>query len=187
MTTFAAYSQVHFLHNVNRGSYFYGYLAAAIYQDLRLSIRDGLLRLRCNLYLAVRGKIAFPNFKYLIFRYMPSTMKDYSTVNNSNCSVTPRGAKSAVIYQHIVENRIILPKEPTGLIGEKVVFTDKYKKEYPYFMELVNNRMSTPYITIIDAWTEMRSKGIIVMVKIDVPGTQWKSNGIALSNFKKYE
>ena len=86
-----------------------------------------------------------------------------------------------VIYQ------IIIPETPSGLIGEKVVFTEKYAKQYPEHIILAHSRVNTPYFTIIDAWLEMRSRGVIVMIKVDISGTQWKSDGIALSHFKKYE
>ena len=85
---FATYKPSTNLHNVIRGSYFYGYIQAFICKDIRLSIHDWLLRLRCNLYLAVRGAIAFLICNILIFHYMPSTMKDYSDTNNSNINVT---------------------------------------------------------------------------------------------------
>ena len=86
-----------------------------------------------------------------------------------------------------VIHQIILPETPRGLIGEKVVFSDKFEKNYPDNVKLAQERVSTPYFTIIDARLEMRTKGIIVMINVDIPGTQWKSHGISLNFFKKYE
>jgi hypothetical protein len=86
---FAAYmpsTDIIFLYG---SSYFYGYSDAVLSQDIRLPIHNGLLLTRCNLYLAVCGKVAFPLLNILIFHYMPSTVKDYSAAKNSNCHVTP--------------------------------------------------------------------------------------------------
>jgi len=81
----------------------------------------------------------------------------------------------------------IIPERPSGLIGEKVVFSDKYVQKFPDNVKLAYSRVNTPYFTIIGAKLEMREKGITVMINPDIPGTQWKSYGINLIWFKKYE
>jgi hypothetical protein len=40
--------------------------------------------------------------------------------------------KLPVIHQHIVEQRIVMPEKPTGLIGEKVTYTEAYMKKVGY-------------------------------------------------------
>ena len=101
--TFAAFPTRTNLHNANRGSYFCGYLNAIICKDMRLSTHDGLLRLRCNLFLSERGAIAFFIFYTLIFHYMTRTMKDASSVKNSSTQARQRGAKSVSIEAFNIE------------------------------------------------------------------------------------
>jgi hypothetical protein len=113
---------------------------------------------------------------------MTKEVKNRSVAKHSTNTLTPAGATSVqVIHQ------IIIPETPTGLIGEKVIWTEKYERKYPEDAQIGRDRVNTPYFTIIDAWLEMRTKGIIVMVKVDIPGTQWKCYGLMLSHFKKYE
>jgi hypothetical protein len=69
-------------------SYFYGYSDAALSQDIRLPIHNGLLLTRCNLSLARCGKVAFPLFKYFNFSFMPKTMKDCSIAKHSTNTAT---------------------------------------------------------------------------------------------------
>ena len=69
-------------------------IAVAIFMsDLLLSAKirgyrfyNGLLHSCCNLYLAVRGAIAFLIFSILIFCYMPSTTKKRNAVKDSICN-----------------------------------------------------------------------------------------------------
>ena len=159
-------------------------MLAVICKDKRLSIHNGLLRIRCNLYLAVCGAIASFIYFTLIFCYMPSTTNNYSSENNSNATVTSAHEtceKFQVIHQ------IILPERPRGLIGEKVVISDKYAAKFPEYSKIEKLRASAPYFTIIEAWIEMREKGITVMIRLDVSGTLSCSEKIALNFFKKYE
>ncbi|KAA6326849.1 hypothetical protein EZS27_024092, partial [termite gut metagenome] len=53
------------------------------------SIHSGLLRLRCNLFFAECGAIAFLLFNTLIFHYMQRTMKSKSVGNNSTYTNPP--------------------------------------------------------------------------------------------------
>ena len=86
---FAGSSPKTFLLDISGSGYFYGYtFGAPCIREKGLSIRNGLLHLCCNLSLARCGGVAFFNFNSLIFHYMPKTMKNYSTVNNSICTVT---------------------------------------------------------------------------------------------------
>jgi hypothetical protein len=86
---FAAFTQRTFLHNVKGSSYFYGYTDAALSKDIRLSNHNGLLRLRCNLFFAECGAIAFLIINTLIFHYMQRTVKDYRNVTPDCESVNP--------------------------------------------------------------------------------------------------
>lgn len=70
--------------------------------DIGLSNHNGLPRLRCNLFLAERGAIAF--FIYtLIFHYMPRTMKNASTANNSSHASTLNSAKTVSYEKFEIE------------------------------------------------------------------------------------
>ncbi|HCC51482.1 MAG TPA: hypothetical protein DEQ30_05000 [Porphyromonadaceae bacterium] len=37
-----------------------------------------------------------------------------------------------IIHQHIVEQRIVMPEKPTGLVGEKVKYTEAFLKKRDY-------------------------------------------------------
>ena len=70
---------------------------------------------------------------------MAKTMKDANPANNSSRKRTSTGTKSVstkegfdpyVFHQHIIEHRIVMPETPTGLIGEKVVYSERFLKKY---------------------------------------------------------
>ena len=119
---------------------------------------------------------------------MTTATENCLAANNSTCKQRRRTKRAPISESNPVQviHQIIIPETPTGLIGEKVVFTDKFLKDYPKYAEMALSRVSTPYFTIVDAWLEMRSKGIIVMVKVNID-FQWKYHGITLSYFRKYE
>jgi len=58
-TIFAAFTTRTYILPFNRSGYYYGCSDAALSKDIRLSIHDGLLLLRCSLFLSERGKVAF--------------------------------------------------------------------------------------------------------------------------------
>ena len=120
---------------------------------------------------------------------MSSTTEDCLTAKDSTCKQRRRTKRATSEEPQPVQviHQIIIPETPVGLIGEKVVFTDKFLKDCPDAAQLALSRVNTPYFTIIGAWLEMRKNGVIVMVKVDISGFQWRSDGVTLSYFKKYE
>jgi hypothetical protein len=184
MTTFAANKPSSILFNKNWSSYFYGYLNAAISHDIRLSIHCELLHSCCNLNLAVCGKIAFPHFTYLIFHHeMPSSMKNQSVAKHSTNTLTPTGATSVqVIHQ------IIIPEKPTGLIGEKVVYNEKFLKGVKNPDEYLSLIPECGYFIITKA--VLREDGNVMVALY--PWTSGRthfvdSTHICVGNMKKYK
>ena len=193
MFIFAAFNAKEQKHILLVVAYFFAtYLSAVICKDIK-AINSVLNYSYYRHIICSLARIGGDSLSYIYYFnfslvQMPKNNENYSSVNNSTATVTHRRAKSAPIEPTVqVIHQIIIPEHPSGLIGEKVVFSEKYLQKYPNDVMIAQSRVSTPYFTIIDAWTEMREKGIIVMIKPDIPGTQWKSHGIALSYFKKYE
>ena len=120
---------------------------------------------------------------------MISATKNCLSAKDSTCKQHGRTKRAPIQEPQPVQviHQIIIPEKPTGLIGEKVIFTDKFLKDCPDAAQLALSRVNTPYFTIIGAWLEMRKNGVIVMVKVDISGFQWRSDGVTLSYFKKYE
>jgi hypothetical protein len=112
------------------------------------------------------------------------------TKNEKNRSVAKQSTSTSTSAHETcirIIHRYVIPEHPVGLIGEKVVFADKYAKQFWDDHGDILSRVPAPYFTVIGARLEMRSRGIIVMIRVDIPGTQWQTHGIALKFFKKYE
>lgn len=124
------------LYSTTCGGYFYGYFGASFCKDKRLSIHNGLPHSCCNLSLARCGEIASPILHTSIFHYMPKTMKNAGSVNNSSVQARPDGTKSVTLEAFSIEMnaknkayRFILSN---GLFDQYVEFNRKHPSGDPH-------------------------------------------------------
>jgi hypothetical protein len=126
MTTFAAIHAKNQI-DINSCDYFYGYTIAAYIKDTRLSNPCRLQHLCRNDSWRNMGGDSLSYLYYNFHRQMPRINENQSVAKHSTSTLTPTGATSVqVIHQHIFEHRVVLPETPTGLIGLKVRYTQKY-------------------------------------------------------------
>ena len=134
---FAATSPKSFFNTRNDSSYFYGYTDAAYHKDIRLSIHNGLLHSCCNLTLARCGAIAFLICITLIFHYMPKSMNNYSSTNNSNANVTSAHETREQLYSKFLieknaKNKAYFFILSHGLLKQFSEFSKNYQSNYPH-------------------------------------------------------
>ena len=94
-----------------------------------------------------------PSFCYhkQLFSVMHNTEKNCLSAKDSTCKQRRRTKRALSQEPQPVQviHQIIIPERPIGLIGEKVVFTDKFLKDCPDAAQHALSRVDTPYFTII--------------------------------------
>lgn len=122
---------------------------------------------------------------------MPVPVKNASNVQGTYTSTGSARTRQSNIepQQAQIIHQIVIPEHPTGLIGEKVVYNEKYLKkagsDHPVPVP------SCGYFTIVKAVLDDRSSDAKVMVALyPYPSnrfTNYDGTHIALGNMKRYE
>ena len=186
---------LNFLHNKNIMRYFalskqrtsfISFIGAAFFIATSLGyLSNGCRAEKTIIVLCKTEKVAFSFLNTLSFSFMQRTMKTASKANNSNFTSTPAGAKSGVQVTSQVVYQTVIPQVPKDIVGEKVIYNEKYLKKR------LKDYVPVPecgYFTIIKA--VLQDDGRVMVALYPYPrGYQTFQDGthICVANMKKYK